>query len=56
MCCSLWGHKKLDRTEGLNNNNNNKIINGGHRKGLCAQEPHRVLLDINIRVAFSCLL
>ena len=20
-CCSLWGHKELDITEGLNNNN-----------------------------------
>ena len=37
VCCSPWGHKELDRTEGLNNNN--KIINGGHRKGLYAQEP-----------------
>ena len=24
-CCSPWGHKKLDTTEGLNNNNNEKM-------------------------------
>ena len=22
VCCSLWGHKKLDTTKRLNNNNN----------------------------------
>ena len=56
--CSPWGHIELDRTEGLNNNNNNnkKKNKWGTQKGLCAQEPYRVLLGINGRVAFSCLL
>ena len=41
--CSPWGHKELDRTEGLNNSNNNNKkkwkINGEHRKAFVPRNP-----------------